>query len=268
MIYSHIILWLLFVGMLMLPWTAANAQPKTKLLPQTIQSFDRYIQKIDKEYQLILSGKKPFLWVNQQDREVQRRVRQGEILIVKNRENVEVPGGIIHIWGVSSFMPETTVEKVVELLRDYNRHKDVYPSVADSRLLEAKGDVVKGYLRFIYKKVLTAVLNTEHESRLIKLGKGKYCIQVKSTRIAKVVNPGKASEQELPVGEDSGFMWRLNTYWALLQEKDGVFVECGTVTLTRNIPYGLGWLIRPFIESIPRDSLEEVVQATRVAVHK
>jgi hypothetical protein len=46
-------------------------------------------------------------------------------------------------------------------------------------------------------------------------------------------------------------------------------VECGTVTLTRRIPYGLGWrLIRPFVETIPRDSLEEMVQGTRVSAHK
>jgi len=249
-------------------WATATAQPKTKLQPQTIEAFDDYIKDIENEYSLILSGKKPFLWVDNQNAEVQRRVRRGELVIVKERENVEVPNGIIHVWGVSTFMPDTTAEDVVKLLRDYDRHEDIYPSAVDSKLLETKGDTVRGYIRFMYKKVLTAVLNTEHESFLTKLAEGKFAMRVRSTRIAEVVNPGEPTEKELPVGEDSGFMWRLNTYWIILQSEGGVFVECGTVTLTRGIPWGLGWLIRPFITSIPRDSLEEAMQGTRVALHK
>jgi hypothetical protein len=165
-------------------------------------------------------------------------------------------------------MPDTSAQDVVKLLQDYDRHKDIYPSVVDSRLLESNGDTVKGFLRFRYKKVITVVLNTEHESTLTKVDEGKYSLHVRSTRIAEVENPGEASEKELPPGEDSGFMWRLNTYWIIAQDEGGTFVECGSVTLTRDIPFGLGWLIRPFITSIPRDSLEELVQGTRVALHK
>jgi len=265
---SGIICLSIFAGLMLSSWTTAIAQPKTELQPRTIEAYDNYIKEIEKEYKLILSGKKPFLWVSRQDPDVQKRIRRGEIVIVKERENVDIHEGIIHVWGVSTFMPDASAEDVVKLLRDYNRHKDVYTTVVDSKLLETKGDTVRGYLRFMYKKVLTAVLNTEHESTLTKLGEGKYSIRVRSTRIAEVDDPGEPSEKELPVGEDSGFMWRLNTYWVIAQAEGGAFVECGSVTLTRDIPFGLGWLIRPFITSIPRDSLEELVQGTRVAVHK
>jgi hypothetical protein len=264
----HIIIWSVLVGLLFFSGTTATAQPKTKLKPKTVEAFDNYIKERDKEYQLIVSGKKPFLWVSRQGSDVQKRVRSGEIVIFKERENMDVPDGIIHIWGVSTFMPGASAEEVVKLLRDYDRHKDIYPSVVDSKLLGTNGDTVRGYLRLTYKKVITVVLDTEHESTLTKVGEGKYALRVRSTRIAEVDNPGEASEKELPVGEDSGFMWRLNTYWMIAQAEGGVFVECSSVTLTRNIPMGLGWLIRPFIKSIPRDSLEELVKATRVAVHK
>ena len=264
----RIIFWSVLTGLLLSISTTAMAQPKTELKPEAIEAFDNFIKEMDEQYQLILNGKKPFLWVSQQDPDVQERVRGGEIVIVKERENIDVPNGIIHIWGVSTFMPDASAEDVVKLLQDYDRHKDVYPSVVDSKLLESNGNTVKGFLRFMYKKVITAVLNTEHESTHTKVGENKYSLRVRSTRIAEVENPGEASEKELPPGKDSGFMWRLNTYWVIAEAEGGVFVECGSVTLTRNIPFGLGWLIKPFITSIPRDSLEELVQATRVAVHK
>jgi len=205
----------LIAGALLSSWATVNAQPKTKLKPQTVEAFDNYIKEIEEEYAQILGGKKPFLWANSQDKDVQERARQGEIVVIKERENVNVPNGIIHVWGVLAFLPDATAEKVVKLLQNYDRHKDIYPSVADSKLLDAKGDTVNGYLQFKYKKVLTAVLNTEHESKLTRLDEGKYALHVKSTRISEVVDQGKSSEKELPVGEDSGFMWRLNTYWGV-----------------------------------------------------
>jgi hypothetical protein len=45
-----------------------------------------------------------------------------------------------------------------------------------------------------------------------------------------------------------------------------VYVQCEAISLTRDIPTGLNWLIAPFIESIPKESLEFTLQATRTAV--
>jgi hypothetical protein len=43
-------------------------------------------------------------------------------------------------------------------------------------------------------------------------------------------------------------------------------VQCEAISLSRDIPAGLGWLISPFIESIPRESLEFTLRSTRAAV--
>jgi hypothetical protein len=45
-----------------------------------------------------------------------------------------------------------------------------------------------------------------------------------------------------------------------------VYVQCEAVSLTRDIPTGLGWLIAPFIESVPKESLEFTLRSTRAAV--
>jgi hypothetical protein len=61
-------------------------------------------------------------------------------------------------------------------------------------------------------------------------------------------------------------MWRLNSYWAFEQSDDGVLVECEAISLTRDIPTGLAWMIGPFVNSIPRESLEFTLGATRKAL--
>lgn len=63
-------------------------------------------------------------------------------------------------------------------------------------------------------------------------------------------------------------MWRLNTYWAFEQADGGVFVQCEAISLTRDIPAGLGWMIGPFVNSIPRESLQFTLDATRNAFAK
>ena len=72
--------------------------------------------------------------------------------------------------------------------------------------------------------------------------------------------------QEKPPGHDSGFLWRLNSYWRFVERDRGVYVECESISLTRDIPTGLGWLVGPFVTSIPKESLERTLGSTRSAV--
>ena len=65
------------------------------------------------------------------------------------------------------------------------------------------------------------------------------------------------------MGRDGGYLWRLNTYWRFLERNNGVYVECESITLTRGIPAGFGWLIRPFVTSIPRESLTFTLERTQ-----
>ena len=54
-----------------------------------------------------------------------------------------------------------------------------------------------------------------------------------------------------------------------MEERDGgVYVQNEVVTLTRDIPTGLAWLIEPFITNIPKETLQFTLQSTRRAVLK
>ena len=61
-------------------------------------------------------------------------------------------------------------------------------------------------------------------------------------------------------------MWRLNSYWRFDAREGGVYVECESISLTRDIPAGLAWLIKPFITGIPKESLQMTMSSTRAAV--
>jgi hypothetical protein len=63
-------------------------------------------------------------------------------------------------------------------------------------------------------------------------------------------------------------MWRMNTYWRFLERDGGTYIECEALTLSRNVPTGLGWLIGPIVSSIPREMLTSALQATRRSLVK
>jgi galactose mutarotase-like enzyme len=78
----------------------------------------------------------------------------------------------------------------------------------------------------------------------------------RSTRVAEIDSPGTSKERALSDSEEHGFLWRLNTYWSYEEGDGGLYMQIESVSLTRSIPTGLAWAIKPFVESVPRESLE------------
>jgi hypothetical protein len=116
------------------------------------------------------------------------------------------------------------------------------------------------------KKVVSAVLNTEYDVRYVSVSPTRIEVRSAATRIAEVQHPEMLDQPEKPVGHDSGFLWRFNNYCELEERDQGTYAQCETVSLSRDIPTGLGWLIGPFVTSIPRESLEFTLQAMRRAL--
>jgi hypothetical protein len=85
-------------------------------------------------------------------------------------------------------------------------------------------------------------------------------------RIAEVENPGQSNEREKPPGDDGGFLWRMETWWRMEEGDGGVYVQSEVVSLTRDIPVLLSWMIKPFVTSAPRETLTATLVATRKAV--
>jgi hypothetical protein len=110
------------------------------------------------------------------------------------------------------------------------------------------------------------VLNTEYDVRYKRLSPTRVNVRSYSTRIAELRDAGTANEKEAAVGDDSGFLWRFNNYCSLDGRVEGTYVECESVSLSRAIPIGLGWIVGPFVTSIPRESLEFTLGRMRKAL--
>jgi hypothetical protein len=85
-------------------------------------------------------------------------------------------------------------------------------------------------------------------------------------RIAEVEHAGERDEREKTPGDDGGFLWRMETWWRMEERDGGTYVQSEVVSLTRDIPVALKWLIGPFVTSIPRETLAATLEATRHGV--
>jgi hypothetical protein len=244
-----------------------------ELQPETLSAFARYVgkaeQKMDDE---LRAG--PFLlpdtWSPERRDQTYQRLRHGEMIIERlggDTAEARIQHGLVHHWAGIVFIPGASLASTLALIQDYDRHVDVYsPEVLQSRLVRRRGDDFHIFLRLRKHKVTTAVLDTEYDVRFVRLDPHRAYSRSHSTRVAEVQNPGERDERDMPPGNDHGFLWALDTYWRFREVEDGVFVQCEAISLTRDIPTGLGWLIGPFVESVPRESLAFTLTTTRNAV--
>jgi hypothetical protein len=241
-----------------------------ELQQATIDGFNRYVAAYEAQ-----SAAGPFLWIDG-DSAAQRQGRQTartgglvmeRIQVRSGGREIDIPDGIVHHWLGTVFVPGANVDKALALLQAYDRHADIYkPSIARSRLLSRDGDTFRFFLRFYARKVITVVLNSEHEGRFTREDATRARSRIVSTRIAEVEHPDTPEEREKPVGDDGGFLWRLNSYWRLVERDGGVYVQCETLSLTRSIPFGLQWIVGPFVTSVPRELLSFTLVTSRAAL--
>jgi hypothetical protein len=143
---------------------------------------------------------------------------QGQILAEcwSERHSVWVPDGLVHDWIGATRAPGATIEQTLELIQDYDNHKNIYkPDVVESKLIRRRGNDFQIYLRLLKKKILTVVLDTDHDVHYSGLDSARWCCRSYTTRIAEVQDFGKPTETSLPPDSGYGFLWRLNSLLAV-----------------------------------------------------
>ncbi len=247
-----------------------NAQFSTKLQPATAEAFDKYAHQVEQQLSSRWHSEKPFLTIDD-DPADRRKTIAGELLIRPGAPNnpVVIAGGLIHDWLGAVFIPSTSMQKVLSILQDFDAHSRIYPQVAKSRLIGHQKNQFTGYWRLERKDpVFPTVLDVEQDAEYEEVGPGKWICRAYARKISEVQNAGTSQEKRLPPGEGNGFLWRLYAYWSLQATGTGVLAECRTLSLSRAIPAGLAWMVRPFIQKLPRDSLASTLENTRAAARK
>jgi hypothetical protein len=244
-----------------------------ELKSPTIVAFERYQRIAEATIETDVSSSDRFLHVfhgSAEDRaKADGQLRRGEVAVERlrvldNGRRIEVPEGLIHHWIGSIFVPNVHLGTAVAVLQDFDQHAELFrPNIAQSRILEHDGDRFHLALRFYMKKIIAVTVDTESVAEFTPRGPDRETSAIRSVRVNEVENVGTPEEREKPDGHGGGYMWRMNTYWRFLERDGGTYIECEALTLSRNIPTGLGWLIGPVLTSIPRDMLTSALQATR-----
>jgi len=247
----------------------AQTVKPVQLNPRTLDAFGAYIRQAETEMEQTLNSRGPFLW-SQQPPERSEEVGRGQVVAQfwSGRGPIKVPSGLIHDWIAAAFIPDSTIREIFAVIQDYDNHKNIYkPEVIDSRLIRRDDDDFQIYLRLLKKKIITVVLDTDHEVHYRPVDRTRWVCRSYTTRIAEVENAGRQDERILQPDTGYGFLWRLYSYWRFEERAGGVVAECRAISLTRDVPFGLGWAIEPIIQKLPKESLINTLVATRKALH-
>jgi hypothetical protein len=177
-------------------------------------------------------------------------------------ESIDVPSAMVHHWRGAVLIPHMTVKGLVAALQQGappTRQEDVL----DSRVLERRPDWMRVSLRLQRKKIVTVVYNTEHVVIFARESDARATSASTATKIAEVVDVSTPQERELPAGDDRGFLWRLNAYWRYEQVAGGVIAECESITLSRDIPAVVRFVVRPLVERAARESMTRTLVSLR-----
>jgi len=237
------------------------------LKPRTLQAFEEYVRTAEAAMEPCLNGQGAFLWSDLNSERAQQ-VRQGAVVaqLWSGDGPLKLPNGLIHDWVGAAFVPNVSVEQVLALVQNYDHHKEIYkPDVMDSKLISHDNNHFQIFLRLLKKKIITVVLDTDHDVQYSAIEARRWFCRSHTTRIAEVEEAGTPRERVAEPDTGYGFLWRLCSYWKFDEKKgsSGVHIECRAISLTRDIPLGLGWIIEPIIRKLPQESVVHTLESTR-----
>jgi len=250
------------IAFLSLPVAAQFGSLNTRLKPQTVAQFEDYAHRVEASLNARWNGNASFLQIGD-DPAARRRVMDGELWVkAETQPNPRsISNGLIHDWYGAVFIPNATLARVLTVLQDFDHHYRIYPQVTRSHLVKRDGNDFTGYWRIEQKgQMLPATFDVTQTAHYQQIGPGKWICMSHADDIQAVENA-----KTLPPGEGIGLMWKLYSYWTLEQVGNGVLAECRTVSLSRGVPSTVAWMIRPFMNTIPRESMDSTLRNTRRA---
>lgn len=229
-------------------------------------AFDSYISSV--EVRLTQQHASPSEFLAPADPSLLQR---GEFVIeaLTPAGGKDLGGALLHDWRGSAFVSGMKAGDFEKLMKNFPAYPTAFaPQVVAARVLGNDGDHYRVAMRYRQQHILTVVLDTAYDVNFARLdAQHGYSIS-RSTRVAEISAPGTAHEHALAPSEDHGFLWRMNTYWSYEERDGGLYIQVESVSLTRSVPTGLGWAIEPFIESVPRESLEFTLRSACKALRR
>jgi hypothetical protein len=240
--------------------------------PAAVSAFNSYRQGVESRLAQQHRGPSTFLAPAAFDHDgSETRLREGELIIEKLTPSTgaDFSGALLHHWRGTAFAPGAKAADFERLMRDFNSYPQHFsPQVLQAKVLTQGGDHMQAWMRVRQRHILTVVMDTTYDITFGELDLQHGYSLSESTRIAEVDAAGTDDERTLSANEEHGYLWRLNTYWSYAERDGGLYLQIEAVSLTRSIPRGAGWAVQPYVESIPRESLEFTLRSTCDALRR
>jgi len=237
------------------------------LKSEALERWDDYVKTVEARNQERLEHS--FLACDEIPNQT-KKLRRGEILVLPAGPQVpsKVPSGLIHDWIGAGFIPNTTLDNVIPVIRNYDRYKDYYhPNVIDSKLIAAADSEDQFSMILMNTSVFgkTAIF-AEYQSSFTRLDARRWYSITETTRVREITEFNTPAQNALPENRGTGLIWRLFSI-ARFEERDGgVYIEVEAIALSRDIPSALRWVIEPMVRRVSRSSVATSVQQTVSAV--
>ena len=252
------------------PGSAASVLA-AELHAETVDAWNRYLAATEERIARELEDGERFLVLDflPEPEPARRELAAGRPIMERMEtrdgqdERIDVPKGLIHHWRGAILVPGADLDQVLDGLQYTVPPEELQSDVLESRVLWREGDRLGSFLKLHRTAVVTMHYNTEHEVEYFRPGGGRAWSASRSTRIAELEDAGTPAEREKPVGNDSGYLWRLNIYWRYQQTAAGVLMEYEILTLGRSVPFLLRWMLTPIINRESRRAQLDMLQAMR-----
>ena len=254
-----------------LAFLAIPSQTRAEPTPAAVAAYNSYVGVVETRLARQHRSQNGFLVAGPFTPQNEPRLRRGELIVeqLTPSTGVGLPGAMLHHWRGTAFVAGAKAADFERLLRDFDAYpRHFSPQVVEAKVLSEQGDHLQASMRVRQRHVIAVVMDTAYDIAFGQLDAQHGYSIARSTRIAEIEGAGTSAERVLNPKQEHGFLWRQNTYWSYEERDGGLTMQIESVSLTRSIPIGLGWAVGPFVESVPRESLEFTLRSVCNALRR
>ncbi len=233
----------ILVAVLGPPWfsTAAGVDPAAEA------AFNSYVKTAEENF---AKRTKPnhFLWLDDHRPEKSLVWMNQSFIIPVNT----LEGGSVQDWLGAIYLDGATLDRVRDMVLNFPGYKFFFKQqVSESRLVKRDGDRFDAFLRVHRRQVLAVELDIDASAQFTAVDPSRVSVAWRSEHIVETKHPE----------DDHGYLWRLNIFWRLQQEDNGVYAEVELMSLSR--PAGVlstERFLKGFTQNFTREFTEGLIE--------
>lgn len=182
-------------------------------------------------------------------------------------KDLSVRDALVHHWRAMMLIPGVGPGDVAAVLSDYNHHAQVYgPELTASKILDHNGSRYRVLHETLTRSVITVGLRIESVMDWHMVTADDWWSHAAVVRVTEMEHAGTPHATERTPQQAKGWLWRMDSWWHVTAQKNGTCVTYENISLTRDVPWGLGWILRPIVTRFPAETLTTMLRRTRNAV--